>query len=84
MNSFKNVGYGGPQPPSGTGTHTYEFLFFEYDHAVKKENLMKSLGSEFTNPKNPYYFSDLYNFFSRKAGYNNRHEIGHVSLNYKK
>ena len=34
-NTFRTVGWGGPQPPSGSGTHPYEFLLY----ALSVENL---------------------------------------------
>jgi Raf kinase inhibitor-like YbhB/YbcL family protein len=30
-NSWKRVGYGGPQPPAGTGTHDYRITVFAMD-----------------------------------------------------
>lgn len=31
LNSFGNRGYGGPQPPSGTGVHNYVFTIYALD-----------------------------------------------------
>jgi len=36
-NSFGDIGYGGPQPPSGTGDHPYVFTL--YAIGVKKLDL---------------------------------------------
>ena len=34
VNSFGKLGYGGPQPPSGTGKHEYEAVLYALDSGV--------------------------------------------------
>ncbi len=36
-NSFGDIGYGGPQPPQGTGDHPYVFTFYALN--VERLNL---------------------------------------------
>jgi hypothetical protein len=49
MNSFGRVGYGGPAPPSGHGTHHYHFKLYALDtqldlnEAVDKAALMNAI-----------------------------------------
>jgi Raf kinase inhibitor-like YbhB/YbcL family protein len=35
MNSFRKVGYGGPAPPPGHGTHHYHFHVYALDQPIK-------------------------------------------------
>jgi Raf kinase inhibitor-like YbhB/YbcL family protein len=36
-NDFKKIGYGGPAPPKGHGTHHYRFHLYALDHALQLE-----------------------------------------------
>ncbi len=46
MNSFNERGYGGPQPPKGTGEHKYVFYLFALD---KNVNVSRSEENESKN-----------------------------------
>ena len=77
------MGYGGPQPPSGTGNHSYKFLFFEYNNPIHVSDVVANLGSQYNHPSNPEYFDRLYKLFSKVSKYHSIHEIGYTQLNFK-
>ncbi|MEM4181554.1 MAG: YbhB/YbcL family Raf kinase inhibitor-like protein [Candidatus Pacearchaeota archaeon] len=49
INSFKNLDYGGPSPPKGTGVHNYHFVFYALDdflnlkEGATKEEIIKEM-----------------------------------------
>jgi Raf kinase inhibitor-like YbhB/YbcL family protein len=65
-NSFGNIGYGGPQPPPGSGLHPYVFTLYALD--VEKISLPTDVGlAGFTRAISPHVLgqAELTGYFER-------------------